>query len=204
MMLARLRCLLVALMIVGGAAPIWAGGQQPQVRSDPNFPPLSGGPSLDSPGSMPERRSRGLDHRRQRPQIFCDGYGRCFERLPDRFGGHSRNFDDRPPGWADDMPGRIRYPDRFDRSRSGVVCDRATRICYRNGFVDKSETRDAFGNRAADYADDLRDDRGSGRIFVPERGITCDAGRQVCFDGRTPDASLTRRYFGGDAARRLF
>jgi hypothetical protein len=69
--------------------------------------------------------------------------------------------------------------------------------------VDESETRDVFGERAADRADDLRDRRGTARLFVPERGVSCDADRRVCFDGSTPDVSLTRRYFGGEAASRL-
>lgn len=204
-MSALLRRLSLALALTAGLTSVAAADDQPRVRIDPNFPPM-GSQSLGSPGgSRSVPRSYGFGERRQqRPQIYCDGYGRCSQGLPGRRNGYSRGFDDRPPGWADDLPGRIRYPDRFERPRSSVVCDQATSICYRNGLVDKSETRDAFGNRAADRADDLRDRRGTARVFVPERGVSCDAGQQVCFDGRTPDASLTRRYFGTDAARNLF
>lgn len=199
-----LRCLLVALGLGAGFGTAAAFADDPPVRIDPNFPPLLGGPSVTAPSGRSPSRGNGFGSRSVRPQIYCDGYGRCFQRVPGRSLGYPQGFDARPPGWADDLPGRVQYPDRFQRPRSGVVCDQATSLCYRNGLVDKSETRDAFGNRAADRADDLRDDRGTGRLFVPERGVTCDASQQVCFDGRTPDASLTRRYFGADAARRLF
>ena len=39
---------------------------------------------------------------------------------------------------------------RFLRPRSEVVCDRATRICYKEGNVDKSDTERVFGERAGD------------------------------------------------------
>jgi hypothetical protein len=205
-MKALARCLAVALVLAAGLLPAVAMADGPGVRIDPNFPPLGSGGSGggSSRGGFSDRAPRGYDdgyqrRRSPRPQIYCDGYGRCFQRVPDR----SRGFGTRPPGWADDLPGRIRYPDRFSRPRSGVVCDQATYICYRDGRVDRSETRDVFGDRAADRADDLRDRRGTSQLFVPERGVSCDAGQQVCFDGRTPDASLTRRYFGADAAARL-
>ena len=84
-----------------------------------------------------------------------------------------------------------------------MVCDVATSVCYKRGKVDKSETKALFGERAADRADDLRDRRGTGRLFVPERGVTCDAGKRACFDEGVPDYSLTRRYFGRQAADAL-
>lgn len=201
-MSALLRCLTVALALLAGVAPEIVLADGPGVRIDPNFPPLGGGSSR---GGYSDRAPRGYDNdddyrrRSQRPQIYCDNYGRCFQRVPDR----SQGFDTRPPGWADDLPGRARYSDRFSRPSSGVVCDQSTNVCYRNGRIDRSETRDAFGNRAAERADDLRDRRGTAQLFVPERGVSCDSSRRICYDGRTPDVSLTRRYFGADAATQL-
>jgi hypothetical protein len=92
---------------------------------------------------------------------------------------------------------------RFLRPRSEVVCDRATRICYKQGRVDQSDTERVFGGRAGDRADDLRDRVGTARLFVPERGVACDRTRRMCLDDGDPDRSLTRRYFGRRAARDL-
>ena len=92
---------------------------------------------------------------------------------------------------------------RFLRPRSEVVCDRATRICYKKGKIDKSDTEHVFGERAGDRADDLRDRYGTARIFAPERDVSCDRKRRVCFEDGDPDRSLTRRYFGRRAARDL-
>jgi len=157
-----------------------------------------GGGSLSRPGWG---RSTQPGFRSAPTQIFCDRFGRCWQQLqgPSRYGG----FGARPPGWADDLPDRLATDGRFARPRSGVVCDFRTSICYKDGRVDKSETKDAFGERAADRADDLRDRRGTGRVFAPERGVSCDSVRRICFDGGFADRSLTRRYFGEQAADNL-
>lgn len=139
---------------------------------------------------------------RPRSRIVCDVLERCW-REP--WPGAPSGYDDgvRPPGWADDMPGRLQDPGRFSRPRSGVVCDQGTGLCYKNGRIDKSETERAFGERAGDRADDIRDQRGTGQVFVPERGVVCDTAKQACYDGRFKDLNLTRRYFGRAAADRL-
>jgi hypothetical protein len=131
-----------------------------------------------------------------RPSVTCDAYGRCWRSGYPHYG----RYGARPPGWADDLPARAQDPYRFVRPSSGVVCDRSTSVCYKQGRVDKSETETYFGTRAADRADDLRDDLNTGRLFVPERGITCDPGRRICFDQGVADFSTTRRYFGSRAA----
>lgn len=186
------------LMLVGMALPaaVQAGGPKPRI--DPSFPPLYGGDPNRGGGAPPAYRPAPPP----RPAIACDPYGRCWRQLP-RYGYGDRFGGTRPPGWADDLPDRGQTRGRFSRPRSGVVCDQASRICYKRGRIDKSETRAAFGDRAADRADDLRDERGTARLFVPERGITCDPGRRVCFDDGVPDFSLTRRYFGRRAAEAL-
>jgi hypothetical protein len=77
-----------------------------------------------------------------------------------------------------------------------LVCDRDTRVCYKRGLVDKSDTKEVFGRRAARHADRLRDERGSADIFIPERGVACDPDRQRCFADGEPDRKLSRRHFG--------
>jgi Fels-1 Prophage Protein-like len=179
-----------------------------RARVDPSFPPLGttpnpgwsgtgpGGGTFAAPRRQAVPRGYGPDDRRYEP-YYGRGSGYSYGG---RGYGYQAPLGSRPPGWADDLPYRAQEPGRFVRTRPGVVCDRSTSLCYRRGEVDKTETRDAFGERAADRADDLRDDRGTARLFVPERGVTCDAGRRVCYDDGRPDFSLTRRYFGQRAA----
>jgi hypothetical protein len=139
------------------------------------------------------------------PGVTCDRFGRCWEVDP--FDRHSRRYVARteaePPGWAENLPGSARTDNRFLRPRSEVVCDRATRICYKRGRVDQSDTDNVFGESAGDRVDALRDRHGTARVFVPERGASCDRGRRVCFEKGDPDRALTRRYFGKRAARKL-
>jgi Fels-1 Prophage Protein-like len=140
-----------------------------------------------------------------RPAVACDSFGRCwqlgpldpFERL------YARRPYVRPPGWAENLPRSARMSDRFLRPGSDVVCDRASRLCYKDGKIDKSDTQSVFGERAGDRADRLRDRLGTGDMFVPQRGVTCDRERRVCLEDGDPDRKLTRRYFGKDAARAL-
>jgi Fels-1 Prophage Protein-like len=202
---------LYAAMVLTGmllAAPpaAWAGGNSPGVRIDPNFPPLGGtAPNVGRTAPMqapvyqqPNPAYRGPTYRGQGSVINCDPYGRCWQQVP---GPGSRGA--RPPGWADDVPTRGRDPYRFDRPQSGVVCDRRTSVCYKNGRLDTSETKDVFGDRAADRARGIRDRRGTGQVFLPDRGVTCNSVRKVCYDNGVPDFSQTRRYFGDRAADAL-
>ncbi len=41
------------------------------------------------------------------------------------------------------------------------------------------------------------------RNLTPEPGVRCDAVDRVCYDGAGPSVSLTRNYFGDDAAARI-
>lgn len=140
-----------------------------------------------------------------RPAVACDRFGRCWPLGPfDRFGrGHIDRPDTRPPGWAERLPESARKHGRFLRPGANLVCDRATRICYKQGEVDKSDTERVFGGRAGDRADDLRDQLGTARLFVPERGVACDRSRKMCLEDGDPDRRLTRRYFGRRAARAI-
>lgn len=208
--------ILTLAVLLAVPAPVEAGGGGVRPRVDQRYPPLHrANPGLGAPPRLsapPRTTYRGGAYApSRRPVITCDPYGRCFQQAPtygsgrgygNSYGyGYGLPSGTRPPGWADDLPYRAQGGyDRFVRPRSGVVCDRNTSVCYKGNQVDKSETRDVFGERAADRADDLRDDRGTARLFVPERGVTCDRSRQVCFDDGSPDSSLTRRYFGNRAA----
>jgi hypothetical protein len=194
-----------AAALTGGDPLPAARADGPAVRIDPNFAPLGPPPNvgLPPPAAPPVYRPT---YPSRRPVVSCDAYGRCWQHspgyrygAPDRF-GYRKHKGDRPPGWADDLPYRTRDPYRFERPRSGVVCDRGTSLCYKRGRIDKSETEDVFGNRAGDRADGVRDRRGTGRLFVPERGVTCDPRGKVCFDEGIADYSQTRRYFGRRAA----
>lgn len=194
--------LVVALALAVGLPPAAAQAGGPKVRIDPYYAPSYGGLPGYSRPAVPRR-----------PVIACDAYGRCW-RPGSAYGSYGAygyspygyGFDRRtarPPGWAYDAPRGQRHPDRFVRPRDGVVCDRASLVCYKRGAIDKSETRSAFGDRAADRADDVRDRFGTGRLFVPERGVACDPQRRACFDDGFADYSLTRRYFGDKAAKGL-
>jgi hypothetical protein len=205
-MRSALGSLLLALTLAFAAVPpAEAGGGGVRPRVDQRYPPLHrANPGLGVPPRLsapPPRSSHrgGYYAAPRRPVFNCDSYGRCWQQVP--YGnGYGGRAGTRPPGWADSLPYRAQGSDRFLRPRSGVVCDRATSVCYKGNEVDKTETRDLFGDRAADRADDLRDQRGTARLFVPERGVTCDRSRQVCFDDDSADSSLTRRYFGRRAA----
>ena len=132
--------------------------------------------------------------------VVCDRFGRCWRADPgDRY-DHRRRAA-RPPGWAEDLPEAARADERFIRPNSGLVCDQVTRVCYKRGNVDKSDTKNVFGRRAAKRADQLRDERGTSAIFVPEQGAACDPTRRRCFSDGEPDRRLTRRHFGRGAAR---
>jgi hypothetical protein len=169
--------------------------------ADPGWsPPYR--PERDAWRTLPGYGSSGLD----RHDLVCDRLGRCWPLGPsDRYArrGYLERRDGRPPGWAESLPGSAWRHDRFVRPRSSVVCDQATSICYKDGRIDKSETEHAFGERAGDRADSVRDRLGTGRAFVPQRGVACDRLRQVCWDDGQRDRSLTRRYFGRRAARDL-
>ena len=177
----------------GGAA---GAGEPPRARIDPNFPPFRSIAPNTGGVAAPQAIVPRQDYR-----VRCDASGRCWQQVPNYGGNHMDSYGARPPGWADDVPRRrSRDPYRFDRPSSGVLCDTATSLCYKQGAIDKSETKAAFGERAADRADDLRDREGTDRLFVPERGVTCDPRRRVYFDDGVADFSQTRRYFGQGAA----
>ena len=132
-----------------------------------------------------------------RPTLVCDAFGRCERVGPANVGPGFRHLYGGPwaarPSFRYDLD---RGGDRFVRTGSDVRCDRATRICYKDGRLDKSETQDAFGERAGDRADGLRDSVGTAHVFVTKRGAACDRERRVCFSDGEPDRRVTERHFG--------
>jgi hypothetical protein len=130
----------------------------------------------------------------------CDHFGRCWHPGYDHDPDRVRSA--RPPDWADDLPESAQERRRFVRPDDGLVCDQVTRVCYKQGNVDKSDTKEFFGRRAAKRADRLRDERGSAEIFVPEPGVACDPQRERCFADGEPDRDLTKRHFGRRAGRK--
>lgn len=114
----------------------------------------------------------------------------------------------RPPwgggygGWG--FPGRgAGYDGRVVRPGRGVVCDRATATCYRDGEIDASETRDVFGRRAAREVDRVRDQAGTNRVFRADDDVVCNRLDRVCYKDGRPDRSETRDFFGKKAARQV-
>jgi hypothetical protein len=192
--------LCLALICSGCGAPQFSFSTGTRAWSEPSF-----WPSYRTERDLwmaPPGYGRSPLHR---PSVACDSFGRCWQRGPfDRLArGYIERPDTRPPGWAERLPESAQMRNRFLRPRSEVVCDRSTHICYKKGEIDKSDTERMFGERAGDRADDLRDRLGRARIFVPQRDVSCDRERRVCFDDGDPDRGLTRRYFGRRAARGL-
>lgn len=92
---------------------------------------------------------------------------------------------------------------RYGRSNDGVTCDSRTQICYKRGRLDASETRDAFGKGPSRDVERLREQQGTGRVYVPRDGSVCNRAEGVCYKNGKPDWSDTRDYIGKKAARRL-
>lgn len=120
-------------------------------------------------------------------------YGSRYERRP-RYG----HYDNADRYYRD----QARRNGRLVRKDDDVVCDRRTQVCYKDGDIDKSETRDQFGKNAAKRADRVRD-RYDDDAFLPRRNVVCDRDQRVCYKGGDADRKLTRDFFGKKAARRV-
>ena len=89
------------------------------------------------------------------------------------------------------------------RSDDRVSCDARTEVCYKNGRLDASETRDRFGKSASREVERIREQQGTGRVYVPRDGSVCNRAEGVCYKNGKPDWSDTRDYIGKNAARRV-
>ena len=124
-------------------------------------------------------------------------------------GWYGRRYDrDRHPGyWGNRNADRYyrnqaRQGGRLARPDDDVVCDRRTQVCYKDGKIDKSETHDFFGNKAARRADQVRD-KYEEDAFVLRKDVVCDRDRRVCYKDGDPNGKVTRDFFGNKAAKRV-
>ena len=126
------------------------------------------------------------------------GYG----GVPYAYGSPGYRYDHRGDH---DEPGAPWHGDdrRFDRQGHEVVCDRLTKVCYKKGDIDASETRDRFGNHAGRRVDGIQDRNRTNDVFLPRPGVICNDQVNVCKTGGEPNRKLTRDYFGNQAARRV-
>lgn len=111
----------------------------------------------------------------------------------DRYYRRHRNDDD-------DGKGKNR---RLVRTERNVVCDRRTEVCYKNGDIDASETREYFGKDEARRVDRIRDRYKDNDIFLPRGNTVCREENRTCYVKGEPDRRATREYFGKKAARRV-
>lgn len=146
------------------------------------------------------------------PTTVYRGYPRTVYRdYPDyRYDNDRRRYRDYDDDDDDDdryvgAPWRRQEPRerRFTRKSDDTVCDRRTSICYQNGEIDKTETKERFGNRAADRADDIRDRQRSANVYVPRRDTVCNDDRNRCYQDGRGNVRQTREYFGNRAANNL-
>ena len=109
----------------------------------------------------------------------------------------------RPAGPTTPRSGRA-IPYRFDRAAIGcgvrspdqrLLQERAARPQRDQGCVRRPCRR--TGSRACAIG------TAPAKLFLPERGVTCNTVRKVCYDNGVADFSQTRRYFGDRAADAL-
>lgn len=128
------------------------------------------------------------------------------------WGWGNRGYDDRRYRDRNDDDDRyVRAPwddgkrreGRYDREGKDTVCDRRTEICYKDGHIDKTETNQRFGNKAAGRADDIRDRYDNRNVYVPRKNVACDGDRNVCLENGKRDVQATRQEYGKKAAEQL-
>lgn len=131
-----------------------------------------------------------------------------YRGYPGAWGWNDRRYVDRRYDDDDDRYTRApwngqRREGRFDREGKDTVCDRRTEICYKDGHIDKTETSDRFGNKAARRADEIRDRYDNRNVYLPRRNVACDGDRNVCLKNGKRDVKATRKEFGKDSAQKL-
>lgn len=94
----------------------------------------------------------------------------------------------------------------IDYPRQGVVCDRATKMCFDSTGVSVTLTREYFGRSAEREL--IRKLSGSNRPtqFQLSNGDVCDVRRQTCWDdgwdGKNISRALSKQLFGNNGAWR--
>jgi hypothetical protein len=130
--------------------------------------------------------------------------------LGDPNGGGSSGTSSRAPDPYPRSAPSARSPQEASGERTfyparGVVCDRATQICYQDSRVSVSQTQAYFGDSAARRLQDKsKEARPEPKwVFEPDAETSCDMRTQVCYGSRGPNVKKTRQYFGDTAAARL-
>ncbi len=98
-------------------------------------------------------------------------------------------------------PARAQRPS-LDFPRSGVICDRGSRVCYDSRGVSIGETRRVFGSGAVTNLRRQFDTRTWPTELLFSTGELCDVRRQVCWDDgwqrRNVSKRLSRQLFGNN------
>jgi hypothetical protein len=132
-----------------------------------------------------------IDRSRDRTYVSDGYYGRPVYGGPYRTYGYPRygyNDNDRYRGRSSNG--------RFDREGRDVVCDRRTEVCYKDGDIDASETRERFGKEPARKVERVRDRYDDNDLFLPRRNIVCNDENNTCYRNGKANRQLSREYFG--------
>jgi hypothetical protein len=135
-----------------------------------------------------------IDRSRDRTYVSDGyGYGRAY---PGGYYGRPYGYP-RQSGYYDNDRYRGRSSNgRFDREGKDVVCDRRTEVCYKDGDIDASETRERFGKQPARKVERVRDRYDDNDLFLPRRNVVCNDENNTCYRNGKPNRQLSREYFG--------
>ena len=157
-----------------------------------------------------DRGTRGAIYSPKRG-VFCDeSVASCYVAknahvgvTEDEFGAEAAERLERRLGEGERTPRGIFRPE------GGVVCDRASEVCYDRDGASVELTRREFGyGGARDLADRLdRPRSGPGRrggvIYSPKQGVSCDEEVATCYVEDEAHPGHTKRQFGSEAVRAL-
>lgn len=137
-----------------------------------------------------------IDRSRDRTYVSDGYYGR--PAAGGYYGRPSRAYGYPRYGYNDNNNDRYRGRNggRFDREGKDVVCDRRTEVCYKDGDIDKSETRERFGKEPARKVERVRDRYDDNDLFLPRRNVVCNDQNNTCYQNGKPNRQLSREYFG--------
>lgn len=143
--------------------------------------------------------------------VFCDeSVSSCYVAKNAHVGVTEDQFGEEA---AERLARRLKEGERTSRGifrpEGGVVCDRASEVCYDRDGPSLEQTRGEFGHAAADALDGRleRPRSGPGRrdgvIFSPKPGVSCDEEVAACYVEDEANPGHTQRQFGSEAVREL-